>query len=287
MAFVNAKEMIKKAYEGHYAIPHINTNNLEWTKAILLAAEEMKSPVIIGSSEGAVKYMGGFKTVKNLVKNLHDSMGITVPVAIHLDHGTFEGAKKALEAGYTSVMFDGSHFPIEENIEKTKTIIALAAKQDASVEVEVGTLAGEEDGVQGSGDVADPKEVKIMADLGVDMIAAGINNIHGPYPEGWEGLNLGVLSKLKVEAQRGLVLHGGTGIPSDQITKAISMGVAKINVNTELQLANAAAIREFVRSGKSDQGKNYDPRKLLAPGVDAMVQAVKDKITLFGSNNKT
>ena len=261
MALVNAKEITKKAFEGQYAVPHINTNNLEWTKAILLTAEKMKSPVIIGSSEGAVKYMGGFKTVAALIKAMHDDLGITVPVAIHLDHGSYEGALKALEAGYTSVMFDGSHFPIDENVDKTKKVIAAAAKKNASVEVEVGTLAGEEDGVVGAGDVADPAEVKLMADLGADMIAAGINNIHGPYPKGWTGLDFDVLSKLKAEAKRCLVLHGGSGIPQEQIKKAISMGVAKINVNTELQLAHAAAIREFVRSGKSDEAKNYAPRK--------------------------
>ncbi len=286
MAIVNAKEISQKAFEGQYAVPHINTNNLEWTKAILLAAEESKSPVIVGTSEGAVKYMGGFKLVVDMVTDLYNNLGITVPVSIHLDHGSYEGALAALEAGYTSVMFDGSHFPIEENIEKTKKVIEAAKAKNASVEVEVGTLAGEEDGIVGAGDVADPKEVKIMADLGADMIAAGINNIHGPYPEGWESLDFDVLSKLKVEAQRALVLHGGTGIPEDQIAKAISMGVAKINVNTELQLSFAAAIREFVRSGKSEEGKNYDPRKFLAPGVDAMIATVKGKMTLFGSAGK-
>lgn len=286
MAIVNAKEITKKAFEGQYAVPHINTNNLEWTKAILLTAEKMKSPVIIGSSEGAVKYMGGFKTVSSLVKAMHDDLGITVPVAIHLDHGSYEGAMKALEAGYTSVMFDGSHFPIDENVDKTKKVIAAAAEKGASVEVEVGTLAGEEDGVIGAGDVADPKEVKLMADLGADMIAAGINNIHGPYPEGWTGLDFDVLSQLKAEAGRCLVLHGGSGIPLEQIQKAISMGVAKINVNTELQLANAEAIREFVKSGKSEEGKNYDPRKFLAPGFDAMCKTVEQKMTEFGSLNK-
>ena len=286
MKLVNAKAISKKAYEGQYAIPHININNLEWTKAVLLTAEENKSPVILGTSEGAVTYMGGFKTIHGMVSNMVEDLKITVPVVLHLDHGSFEGAKAALAAGYTSVMFDGSHFPIEENITKTKEIIALAKKQDASVEVEVGTLAGEEDGIVGAGDVADPKEVKIMADLGADMIAAGINNIHGPYPKGWTGLDFDVLSKLKAEAGRTLVLHGGTGIPADQISKAISMGVAKINVNTELQLAFAAATRAFVKSGKSDEGKNYDPRKFLAPGVDAMKATVKEKMELFGSVNK-
>ena len=286
MKLVNAKSISKKAFDGKYAIPHININNLEWTKAVLETAQENKSPVILGTSEGAVKYMGGFDTIVGMVTNMVKDLKITVPVVLHLDHGSFEGSKAALAAGYSSVMFDGSHFPIDENIKMTKEVIALAKKTDASVEVEVGTLAGEEDGVTGSGEVADPKEVKIMADLGADMIAAGINNIHGPYPEGWEGLNFDVLSKLKAEAGRALVLHGGTGIPADQITKAISMGVAKINVNTELQLSFAAAIREFVRSGKSDEGKNYDPRKFLAPGVQAMKETVKEKMELFGSVNK-
>jgi len=283
---VNAKEISKKAFEGQYAVPHININNLEWTKAILLTAEENKSPIILGTSEGAVKYMGGFNTIVGMVKGMVKDLDITVPVVLHLDHGSFEGAKKALAAGYTSVMFDGSHFPIEENVEKTKEIVALAKTKDASVEVEVGTLAGEEDGVVGAGDVADPKEVKIMADLGADMIAAGINNIHGPYPKGWTGLDFDVLSQLKEQAGRALVLHGGSGIPEDQIKKAISMGVAKINVNTELQLAFAAATREFVKSGKSEEGKNYDPRKFLAPGFEAMKDTVKEKMELFGSVNK-
>ena len=286
MKLVNAKEMIVKAFEGQYAVPHINTNNLEWTKAILESAQENNSPVIIGTSEGAVKYMGGFDTVVGMVKGMVKGLNITVPVALHLDHGSYEGALAALEAGYTSVMFDGSHFPIEENVEKTKSVIAAAQAKNASVEVEVGTLAGEEDGVIGSGDKADPKEVALMASLGPDMIAAGINNIHGQYPAGWTGLDFDVLSQLKSAAGRALVLHGGSGIPEDQIAKAISMGVGKINVNTELQLANAAAIREFVRSGKSDEGKNFDPRKFLAPGVEAMKKTVKDKMTLFGSVNK-
>ena len=283
---VNAKGILKKAFEGQYAVPHININNLEWTKAVLLTAEENKSPVILGTSEGAVKYMGGFDAIKGMVSGMLEYLNISVPVVLHLDHGTYEGAKKALAAGYTSVMFDGSHFPIKENIEKAKEIIALAKKKDVSVEVEVGTLAGEEDGVVGGGEVADPKEVKLMADLGADMIAAGINNIHGPYPKGWTGLDFDVFSKLKDEAGRALVLHGGTGIPDEQIKKAISMGVAKINVNTELQLAFAAAIRDFVRSGKSDEGKNYDPRKFLAPGFEAMKKTIKGKMELFGSVNK-
>lgn len=286
MPLVNAKEMTRKAFRGFYAVPHINTNNLEWTKAILLTAEEMKSPVIIGTSEGAVKYMGGFKTVACLVKSMYEGLKITVPVALHLDHGSYDGAVSALEAGYTSVMFDGSHFDIEENVNKTRKIIEMAAKLKASVEVEVGTLGGEEDGVTGAGELADPAEVQLMSTLNPDMIAAGINNIHGLYPEDWTGLNFDVLSKLKSAAGRCLVLHGGSGIPEDQIKKAISMGIAKINVNTELQIANAVAIREFVRSGKSDEGKNYDPRKFLAPGVEAMQEVVREKMKLFGSVNK-
>ena len=286
MALVNAKDMSRKAFEGQYAVPHINTNNLEWTKAILTAAQEANSPVIIGTSEGAIKYMGGFKAVVGMVSGMVEGMGITVPVALHLDHGSYEGAMKALEAGYSSVMFDGSHFPLEENIKKTKEVIEAAAKKGASTEVEVGTIGGEEDGVIGSGEKADPAEVKIMAELGADMIAAGINNIHGKYPENWEGLDFDVLSKLKAAAGKALVLHGGSGIPDDQITKAISMGVSKINVNTELQLINAEAIREFVRSGKSDEGKNFDPRKFNAPGVEAMIKLVKEKMDLFGSTNK-
>lgn len=286
MALVNAKEMIKKAFEGQYAVPHINTNNLEWTKAILEAAQENNSPVIIGTSEGAVKYMGGFDTLVGMVSGMVKGLGITVPVALHLDHGSYDGAMAALKAGYSSVMFDGSHFPIEENVKKTKEVLAFAKEKNASVEVEVGTLGGEEDGVIGSGDKADPKEVALMASLGPDMIAAGINNIHGQYPADWTGLDFEVLSQLKAAAGMGLVLHGGSGIPEDQIAKAISMGVAKINVNTELQLANAEAIREFVRSGKSDEGKNFDPRKLLAPGVNAMKETVTHKMKLFGSVNK-
>lgn len=286
MKLVNAKEMIAKAFEGKYAVPHINTNNLEWTKAILEAAQENNSPVIIGTSEGAVKYMGGFDTLVGMVSGMIKGLKITVPVALHLDHGSYDGAMAALKAGYSSVMFDGSHFPIEENVAKTKEVIAFAKEKGASVEVEVGTLGGEEDGVIGNGDKADPKEVALMASLGPDMIAAGINNIHGQYPADWTGLDFEVLSQLKAAAGMGLVLHGGSGIPEDQIAKAISMGVAKINVNTELQLSNAEAIREFVRSGKSDEGKNFDPRKLLAPGVEAMKKTIKEKMTLFGSLNK-
>lgn len=282
----NAKEMTSKAFKGQYAVPHININNLEWTKAILTSAQELNSPVILGTSEGAVKYMGGFNTIVAMVNGLIEDLNITVPVSLHLDHGTYEGAIKALEAGYPSVMFDGSHFPLDENISKTKDIIKLANKVNASVEVEVGTLAGEEDGVTGGGEVAKPEEVKIMADLGADMIAAGINNIHGQYPSNWTGLNFDVLSKLKDVAQRCLVLHGGSGIPESQIKKAISMGVAKINVNTELQLAFAHATWEFVESGKAKEGKNFDPRKLMNPGYEAMKKTVKEKMEMFGSVGK-
>ena len=283
---VNAKQITRKAFEEGYAIPHININNLEWTKAILLAAEESKSPVILGTSEGAVKYIGGFKTVFALVSSLVDDLNITIPVVLHLDHGSFEGAKKAIEAGYTSVMFDGSHLSFDENFEKSKKIIELAAPKDISVEIEVGTVGGEEDGIVGSREVADLNEVAKMSSLNPDMLAAGINNVHGPYPGNWKSLDFDTLSKLKNIAKRCLVLHGGSGIPEDQIQKAISLGVSKINVNTELQLANAKAIREFIRSGKSDEGKNYDPRKLLAPGVKAMMETVKEKIVEFGSKDK-
>lgn len=283
---VNMKAMTAKAFAEGWAVPHINTNNLEWTKAILTTAQEQNSPIIIGTSEGAVKYMGGFDVCVALVTSMVKDLNITVPVTLHLDHGSYEGALKALEAGYSSVMFDGSHFPFEENIAKTKEVIAAAAKKGASVEVEVGTLAGEEDGVHGSGEKADPKEVAAIAALGPDVIAAGINNIHGIYPANWTGLDFEVLSTLKAAAGRGLVLHGGTGIPTEQIKKAISMGVAKINVNTELQLSCAAATREFVRSGKSDEGKNFDPRKLFNPCYLAMKETVKEKMEIFGSVNK-
>ena len=286
MSLVNAKEITKKAFEGQYAVPHINTNNLEWTRAILETAQEMNSPVIIGTSEGAVKYMGGFETINGMVRGLVSDLNITVPVVLHLDHGSFEGAMEALEHGYTSVMYDGSHSPFEENFANAQKVIEKAAKFDASVEVEVGTLAGEEDGIIGDGDKADPVEVAKMAALGPNMIAAGIGNIHGPYPAAWESLDFEVLSTLKEAAGRTLVLHGGSGIPADQIQKAISMGVAKINVNTELQQANAAATKEFIISGKIDEGKNFDPRKMLKPGFEAMKLTVKGKIEEFGSANK-
>lgn len=283
---VNAKEIVKKAYEGKYAIPHININNLEWTKTILLAAEEAKSPVILGTSEGAVKYMGGFKTIYGMVTGLINDLDITIPVVLHLDHGSFEGAKKALENGYTSVMYDGSHESFDKNYANTKEIVALAKKYNASVEAEVGSIGGEEDGVIGEGEIADPEEAKKMADLGIDFLAAGIGNIHGPYPKGWKGLNFKALEKLSKSCGIGMVLHGGSGIPKKQIQKAISLGISKININTELQQANAKAIWKFVESGKAKQGKNFDPRKLYAPGTVAMRETVLEKIEELGSKNK-
>lgn len=287
MVMVSATEMINKAHEGHYAIPAFNTNNLEWTKCILAAAEEMKSPVIIQTSEGAAKYMGGFKVCVDLVKDLHDSMGITVPVALHLDHGTYEGAKKCMEAGYTSVMFDGSHYGIEENIEKSKEIIAIAHAKGISVECEVGGIGGTEDGVTSNGELADPAECKSVADLGVDFLAAGIGNIHGPYPENWAGLNFERLDEInKAVNGKPLVLHGGSGIPFEQVHKAVTLGVSKVNINTELQLEFAAATRKYIEAGKDLEGKGYDPRKLLKPGADAITAKAKELIKAYGSENK-
>ncbi len=284
---VNAKEALKKAKEGKYAIGQFNINNLEWTKNILLAAEECKSPVILGVSEGAGKYMTGFKTVASMVSAMVEDLKITVPVILHLDHGSYEGAKAAIEAGFSSVMFDGSHYGIEENIEKTKEIIALANSKGVSVEAEVGAIGGEEDGVVGNGEVADPAECKMIADLGVDMLAAGIGNIHGKYPENWNGLNFDVLAEIeKATSPMPLVLHGGTGIPSDMIKKAISLGVSKINVNTECQIAFAEATRKYIEEGKDLEGKGFDPRKLLAPGAAAIKATVIEKMELFGSVNK-
>ena len=284
---VNAKEALKKAKEGKYAIGQFNINNLEWTKNILLAAEECKSPVILGVSEGAGKYMTGFKTVASMVSAMVEDLKITVPVILHLDHGSYEGAKAAIEAGFSSVMFDGSHYGIEENIEKTKEIIALANSKGVSVEAEVGAIGGEEDGVVGNGEVADPNECKMIADLGVDMLAAGIGNIHGKYPENWNGLNFDVLAEIeKATSPMPLVLHGGTGIPSDMIKKAISLGVSKINVNTECQIAFAEATRKYIEEGKDLEGKGFDPRKLLAPGAAAIKAKVIEKMELFGSVNK-
>ncbi len=284
---VNAKEALKKAKEGKYAIGQFNINNLEWTKSILLAAEECKSPVILGVSEGAGKYMTGFKTVASMVSAMVEELKITVPVILHLDHGSYEGAKAAIEAGFSSVMFDGSHYGIEENIEKTKEIIALANAKGVSVEAEVGAIGGEEDGVVGNGEVADPAECKMIAELGVDMLAAGIGNIHGKYPANWAGLNFDVLAEIeKATSPMPLVLHGGTGIPSDMIKKAISLGVSKINVNTECQIAFAEATRKYIEDGKDLEGKGFDPRKLLAPGSAAIVATVIEKMELFGSVNK-
>ena len=284
---VSAAKMLKDAKAGKYAVGHFNINNLEWTKAILLTAQELNSPVILGVSEGAGKYMCGFKTVTAMVDAMVDELGITVPVALHLDHGSYEGALKCIEAGFSSVMFDGSHYGIEENIEKTKEIIALAHSKGISVEAEVGAIGGEEDGVIGGGEVADPNECKMIADLGVDMLAAGIGNIHGKYPANWKGLRFDVLANIQeLTGEMPLVLHGGTGIPADMIKEAISLGVSKINVNTECQLAFADATRKYIEAGKDREGKGFDPRKLLAPGFEAIKATVKDKMELFGSVNK-
>ncbi len=284
---VSAKEMLNKAKEGKYAVGQFNINNLEWTKAILLTAQENKSPVILGVSEGAGKYMGGFKTVVGMVNGMLEELNITVPVAVHLDHGSYEGALKAIEAGFSSVMFDGSHYSIEENVEKTKEIIRIAEEKGLSVEAEVGSIGGEEDGVVGSGEIADPAECKKIADLGVTMLAAGIGNIHGKYPENWQGLSFDTLAEIqKLTVGMPLVLHGGTGIPEDMIQKGISLGVAKINVNTECQLTFAAATRKYIEAGKDLEGKGFDPRKILAPGFEAIKETVKEKMELFGSINK-
>ena len=284
---VSAKEMLKKAKEGHYAVGQFNINNLEWAKAILLTAEEMKSPVILGVSEGAGKYMCGYKTIVGMVNGMIEGLGITVPVAIHLDHGSYEGAYKCIEAGFSSVMFDGSHYPIEENIAKTKELVAVCNEKGLSLEAEVGSIGGEEDGVVGAGEVASPDECKMIADLGVTMLAAGIGNIHGKYPANWAGLNFDVLAKISEKVgDMPLVLHGGTGIPEEMIKKAISLGVSKINVNTECQLSFAAATRKYIEAGKDLEGKGFDPRKLLAPGVEAIKATVREKIELFGSANK-
>ena len=287
MALVSATEMLVKAHEGHYAVGQFNINNLEWTKEILLAAQESNSPVILGVSEGAGKYMTGYKTVAAMVSAMVDSLGITVPVALHLDHGSFDGAKACIEAGFSSIMFDGSHYPIEENIAKSKEIIEYAHSKGISVECEVGGIGGEEDGVTSAGEVADPEECKTIAELGCDFLAAGIGNIHGKYPADWAGLNFEVLGKIQdVTSGKPLVLHGGSGIPRDQIAKAISLGVSKINVNTELQLEFAAATRSYVEAGKDQQGKGYDPRKLLAPGAAAIRAKVKAMMEEFGSAGK-
>ena len=284
---VSVKEMLQKARAGKYAVPQININNLEWTKSVLATAQELQSPVILGVSEGAGKYMTGFKTVAAMVKAMVEEMGITVPVALHLDHGTYEGCLKCIEAGFSSIMFDGSHYPIEENVEKTRELVKICAEKGLSLEAEVGSIGGEEDGVVGMGEFADPNECKMIADLGVDILAAGIGNIHGKYPANWPGLNFEVLAAVKEKVgDMPLVLHGGTGIPADMIKKAISLGVSKINVNTECQLSFAAATRKYIEEGKDLQGKGYDPRKLLAPGAEAIKETVKEKMELFGSVGK-
>jgi len=284
---VSATEMLKKAKAGHYAVGQFNINNLEWTKSILLTAKELRSPVILGVSEGAGKYMGGYHAVVGMVNGLLKDLDIDVPVALHLDHGSFEGCYKCIEAGFSSIMFDGSHYPIEENVQKTTELVKAAHGKGLSIEAEVGSIGGEEDGVVGMGECADPKECKAIADLGVDFLAAGIGNIHGKYPANWKGLSFETLDAVQqLTGELPLVLHGGTGIPADMIKKAISLGVAKINVNTECQLSFAAATRKYIEEGKDQQGKGFDPRKLLAPGAEAIKATVKEKMELFGSVGK-
>ena len=284
---VSAKDMLEKARAGKYAVGQFNINNLEWTKSVLLTAEELQSPVILGVSEGAGNYMTGFKTVAAMVAAMIEELNITVPVALHLDHGSYEGCYKCIKAGFSSIMFDGSHYPIAENIEKTKELVKIAHAMGLSLEAEVGSIGGEEDGVVGAGECADPAECKAIADLGIDFLAAGIGNIHGKYPANWQGLNFDVLEKVKeAVGDMPLVLHGGTGIPEDMIKKAISLGVAKINVNTECQLSFADATRKYIEAGKDQQGKGFDPRKLLAPGAEAIRATVKEKMELFGSVGK-
>ena len=284
---VTAEDMLKKAVAGKYAVGQFNINNLEWTKAVLLTAQELNSPVILGVSEGAGKYMAGFETVAAMVKAMDESLGITVPVALHLDHGTYEGCYKCIKAGFTSIMFDGSHYPIEENVAKTKELVSVTRAMGMSLEAEVGSIGGEEDGVIGMGECADPNECKSVADLGVTMLAAGIGNIHGKYPANWQGLSFETLAAIKeLTGEKPLVLHGGTGIPADMIKKAISLGVAKINVNTECQLSFADATRKYIEAGKDLEGKGFDPRKLLAPGFEAIKATVKEKMELFGSVGK-
>ena len=287
MGLVSAESMLRNAYAGGYAVGQFNINNLEWTKAILTTAQELKSPVILGVSEGAAKYMTGYKTVTAMVKAMMDSLGITVPVALHLDHGTYEGSLKAIEAGFSSIMFDGSHDPIDQNIAKTKDLVERTRQLGLSLEAEVGSIGGEEDGVIGMGEIADPNECKLINDLGVTILAAGIGNIHGIYPANWKGLNFEVLAKIKaLTAPTPLVLHGGTGIPEHMIKTAISLGVAKINVNTECQLVFAAATRKYIEGGHDLESKGFDPRKLLKPGYDAIKLSVKEKMILFGSVNR-
>ena len=284
---VSAKEMLEKAKAGHYAVGQFNINNLEWTKAILLTAQENNSPVILGVSEGAGKYMTGYKTVVGMVNGMLEELNITVPVALHLDHGSYDACYKCIEAGFSSVMFDGSHYPIEENVAKTKELVAVCKEKGLSLEAEVGSIGGEEDGVVGKGECADPDECKSIADLGVTMLAAGIGNIHGKYPENWAGLSFETLDAIQQKTgDMPLVLHGGTGIPDDMIKKAISLGVAKINVNTECQLVFAEATRKYIEEGKDLAGKGFDPRKLLAPGFEAIKAKVKEKMEIFGSIDK-
>lgn len=284
---VSAKEMLVKAKAGKYAVGQFNINNLEWTKAVLLTAQELNSPVILGVSEGAGKYMTGYKTVAAMVKAMIGELNITVPVALHLDHGSYEGCLKCIEAGFSSIMFDGSHYPIEENVAKTKELVKICAEKGMSLEAEVGSIGGEEDGVIGTGECADPNECQMVAELGVTMLAAGIGNIHGKYPENWKGLSFDTLEEIqKRTGDMPLVLHGGTGIPADMIKEAISLGVAKINVNTECQLSFAEATRKYIEAGKDLSGKGFDPRKLLAPGTEAIKATVKEKMELFGSVNK-
>ena len=287
MALVSAKEMLQKAKAGHYAVGQFNINNLEWTKAILLTAQELNSPVILGVSEGAGKYMGGYKTIVGMVNGMLEELNITVPVALHLDHGTYDGCLKCVAAGFSSIMFDGSHYPIDENVQKTTELVKIAHDNGMSIEAEVGAIGGEEDGVIGMGECADPEECKMIADLGIDFLAAGIGNIHGKYPENWQGLSFETLDAIqKLTGDMPLVLHGGTGIPADQIKKAIDLGVSKINVNTECQLSFTAATRKYFEEGKDLVGKGFDPRKVLAPGFEAIKGTVKEKMELFGSVGK-
>ena len=284
---VNAKGMLEEALNGHYAVAQININNLEWTKAALLTANELKSPIILGVSEGAGKYMGGFNVVADMVSAMDKSQKIEVPVALHLDHGTYDGCLACIEAGFTSIMFDGSHYDINENVEKTRELVRIAHERGLSIEAEVGAIGGEEDGVVGMGECADPDECKMIADLGIDFLAAGIGNIHGKYPENWKGLSFETLAAIKEKVgNMPLVLHGGTGIPADMIKKAIDLGVSKINVNTECQLSFAAATRKYIMDGKDLEGKGFDPRKLLAPGTQAIKDTIKEKMELFGSVEK-
>ena len=287
MRLVSAKEMLIKARKEGYAVGQFNINNLEWTKAVLVAAEKLKSPVILGVSEGAAKYMTGIKTVVGMVEGMLESLNISVPVALHLDHGSYDGAKACVDAGFSSVMFDGSHYAIEENLQKTAEIIAYANSKGISVEAEVGSIGGEEDGVVGAGEVADVNECKAVAELGVDMLAAGIGNIHGKYPANWTGLRLDVLRNIQdATGNMPLVLHGGTGIPDEMVKEAISLGVSKINVNTECQLTFTAAVRTYFEADKDLVGKGYDPRKVLNPGYEAIIATVSEKMELFGSVNK-